>query len=1528
MSTKPVKFELLLVDKLSANVDKGQRSMKELGAQVSRTNRELAQTEGISNRLTRSVGKLASAFAIKELVGNVTRVRGEFQQLEVAFSTMLQSAEKADALMSQLVRTAATTPFGLEDVTQGAKQLLAYGFEAEKVNGTLIRLGDIAAGLSVPLNDLVYLYGTTMAQGRMYTQDLNQFTNRGIPMIAELARQFGVAEGKVREMVEAGKVGFPEVEKVVESLTSEGGKFGGLMEAQSKTITGQISNIQDAFSMMLNELGQQSEGIISGTLSQVSYVIEHYERFGRILLGLVATYGTYRTAVMMVTAAKGFATAAEAVHFNWLLLVEKAQKALNATMLANPYVLVATLVAGVVAAFVSMKSASERMAEADEAYRRGLQATIEKEDEQLRRLDELCRVAGDESLSTDARRAALNQLERQYPAIFAKYDTEYAKLANLKKIKEEIAALEGRGSVRTARGEAAAIDRRIQELEGQVSGGTSIFKTTAQNVKVLELETLRRRREALTEPLRKERAAAYFEDLTGVSNATLEKEIRLRKNLLAKMSVQGKEYGAIPGGDTTAGTFSRDELQYQLNKLQSAYNERTEKRGTSAGWGSTAKKKYEQALAEYNAFISDKSNRLTQAEYETRAKELKENLDVAKRNYDTYKPVIDKSDAKRPQKGATDAGRRKELSEKLGKELADFQRSNDAAEVEAMEEGLEKKLRQIDAEYAARKAEIEKQEDSWRKENKKAGLADSLTDEQDAALKRARALADEARTKSIEQAQRESSKAEVEAMVDYLKTYGSFQQQKLAIAEEYAQKIADVESAALSEEAKAWQKRKLKREQRSAEANLRFEDISRGIDWHALFSGIGDLTRDMMAPMMEQLQAFVKTDDYRDSDAETQQKVTELIQEMRKYVGTDQSVTWQSLEQAIKDFSTSVSRYDEAKKAEEEAVRSRAEGKKKLDAGEITADEYQALEQRAKELGNVTAQAREDMEAFGNSLNRTSEEVANFTSGLTTALNNAKSWTGIDGFSGIQSAVGNVDRLKGSLDSLLPQMGDGMAKTIGSTLSTTLGNTLGSLGNGIEGVLSSGIGSMIGIIAQIPKLILDFANAIKGFVTGVLDSVTELISLQWIDDLVSSILGAVENLINAIFDLPENLFHVLEHIIVEAVGGMVNTQIGRIGNILSFGLLSSGGPAEWFTNSNAAEVAETMERLTKRNESLEQAIEDLTDEMKTARGSAAIQTAAEARKLQEETIKNYLGMAQAQAGYHNAHHSWEYYWEGFSSEQIARLSEQMGRQWDGNLWSLSPEEMKQLRGNLDMWSKIMESGKGGYGEKLAEKLNDYIDQAGKLEEITDALYENLTTTTADNVFEDFLNSLYELANGSEDVMENIAENWQKMVNKMAVNNLVGAKFQKNLDDWYGHLAKLNEARTNGELTDEEYRKRLDALKSEYEGYVNAAKRDIETLRTEGIIQATGENSGVMQSGKTGAFTTMSQDQAGKLEGLFVSGQMHWASMDDKLSDVSVQIGSAADMLRKIEENTGAGASSLDEIKRELKIIQRDGIKIK
>ena len=867
-------------------------------------------------------------------------------------------------------------------------------------------------------------------------------------------------------------------------------------------------------------------------------------------------------------------------------------------------------------------------------------------------------------------------------------------------------------------------------------------------------------------------------------------------------------------------------------------------------------------------------------------------------------------------------------AEQLAKELLALQRKNRQEEIDLLKESSDKKRKQIKENYENELADLKAQEDKWRKAQK-----GHLTKAQEGALSEARNLAAKKKqheedevNKEEEKKRLEQKRNEVQAMSEYLKTYGSFQQQKLAIAEEYAQQIAAINASEVSETTKKWQKAKLQKEYQERQASMSFEEISRGIDWNALFSGVGNLTKEMMQPMMEQLRSYIETDDYKNASADTQQKVTELIQQMRQYIGTDQSATWQKLDEAIKRFADSVAVYDRAKKDEAAAVAAVEAGKVGLREGRINKEQYDALEARAEELGRATVQARENMDSFGKALNRTSEEVANFTSGLTTALNNAKAWQGVDGYGGVQQSVGQIDALKGTLDSILPTMGDGIAKSVGSAVSGAMGNALSSLGGTMSSIMSSGLGSMVGIIAQIPRMILDLANSIKSFVTGVLNSLTELISLRWIDDLVNSILEAIGNLINAIFDLPENLFHVLESIIVKGIGGLLDTVVGRIGNVLSFGLLSHKGPSQWFTNSNEEEVAKSIDRLTKRNELLEQAIEDLTDEMKTARGATAIRISRDAEKLQKETNDNYKRIAQEQAGYHSAHHSFNAYWKGFSQEQINRLSSQIGRKWDGNLWNLTPEEMKMLRSNVDMWKQLQDTGKGGYGGRVADKLNDYIAQAGKLKEITDALYENLTTTTRQNVFDDFLSSLYALASGSKDVFKEIEENWQTMVNKMAVNNLVGAKFQKNLEKWYESLAKLNEERVDGKITDAEFRKRLDALKEQYESYVNSAKNDIEQLRNEGIIKET--DKGTTQQGKSGAFTAMSQDQATKLEGLFVSGQMHWASIDDRVEDVAKRMSAAQEHLRKIEENTGNSAASLKEIGADVKKMIRDGVKVR
>lgn len=241
------------------------------------------------------------------LLTSIVQVRGQFQQLEIAFETMLGSKSKAHALMQQIEETAAKTPFDLDGVANGAKQLLAYGESADKVNDTLVRLGNIASGLSLPLNDIVYLYGTTMVQGRLYAADVRQFTGRGIPLVKELAKMYGVTADEINNMVSAGKIGFPDVQKVLNKLTDEGGQFYNLMEKQSKSLTGMISNLGDTWDQVQDHLGEQNQDLFAGAINAAGYFLEHLESILKMVKAVAIAYGSYRAALVLNTiATKGF----------------------------------------------------------------------------------------------------------------------------------------------------------------------------------------------------------------------------------------------------------------------------------------------------------------------------------------------------------------------------------------------------------------------------------------------------------------------------------------------------------------------------------------------------------------------------------------------------------------------------------------------------------------------------------------------------------------------------------------------------------------------------------------------------------------------------------------------------------------------------------------------------------------------------------------------------------------------------------------------------------------------------------------------------------------------------------------------------------------------------------------------------------------------------------------------------------------------------------------------------------------------
>lgn len=427
---------------------------------------------------------------------------------------------------------------------------------------------------------------------------------------------------------------------------------------------------------------------------------------------------------------------------------------------------------------------------------------------------------------------------------------------------------------------------------------------------------------------------------------------------------------------------------------------------------------------------------------------------------------------------------------------------------------------------------------------------------------------------------------------------------------------------------------------------------------------------------------------------------------------------------------------------------------------------------------------------------------------------------------------------------------------------------------------------------------------------------------------VKEYVGAAEDLLGLVeqfgIDPPEWMGEWLDGM-GQTLDGLESIDLTRPMSILTGGIkalggvvkqvFSLGGIINW-SGSNAKEVQATMERLTNRNELLQTSIEDLTDTIKQSRGTKSVAAYRDAYKMQQETNSNYLQMAMAQAGYHGSHHSWNYYWGGFSQAQIDKLSGQIGRQWDGNLWSLSPEEMKALRSNVDMWTQIQNTGKGGYGGRLTEKLDDYIDQAGKLEELTDQLYEGLTGISFDGMYSSFIDNLMNMKYGAKDAAEDISEYFMRAM----LSNKIGEMYSEKLKGWW---EKFGKAMEDNELTEAE----RNALTEEYMQYVDEAL----ALR-DNLAAATGydktEAGGTSQSAKAGGFTAMTQDQGTKLEGMFTSGLQHWSSMDDRLESVVEKMDTAEGHLARIAENTGVSAGHLGELKEVIKKMIRDGLKVK
>ena len=857
--------------------------------------------------------------------------------------------------------------------------------------------------------------------------------------------------------------------------------------------------------------------------------------------------------------------------------------------------------------------------------------------------------------------------------------------------------------------------------------------------------------------------------------------------------------------------------------------------------------------------------------------ELAQNIDV---NDLIFNPNEDSSKIgeKERKRRQEEAENRLKQQEQLAEQLLSLHRQNQQDEINLMREGTEKKLKQIDLDYQKQIDAIRKQEEEW----SKAGNG-KLTDKQAQKISEAYTNAESMRDKDISDVTEGQLKAEQQALNDYLKEYGTFQQQKLAIAQEYAEKIrkAQEENGVNSAQVKL-----LEKQRDVAIQNKETEAIKANIDWVTVFGEFGSMFSDMIKPALDEAKKYVRTDKFKNSDQASQKSLIDAISQMEKSLGGTSGVNFKKLGEDVKAYQIA-----EQNRISAIGIETAALERLKKSQDDYTKAQKGGTESEKQAAANALETARQNADIASANV-KTQTDIANQAQ---------------------RNVTDTATRLKASMENLL-----GGLQQISS----------GGLYNAYSGIIKTvnGFKDVIGKTSESLKEV-----PIVGWILSIIDVLKDGLS-----DLVGGLLDAVLNAVSGIIG------DVLSGDLFVTIGKSLRNGIGNILNAISFG----GFNSLFGIGGNAKEVQETIDRLTDRNETLQTAIEDLTDEMKASKGMKSVESYREAVKYQEEVNKNYLQIAKEQAGYHKSHGSWQHYlkWTDEMLEHARKATGMQDFSGTDSLWNLTPEQMKALRSDVWLWDIMESSGKGGYGERVTDKLDDYIEQAGKLEELTDSLYEGLIGMSFDSMYDSFISSLMDMEKSAEDFADDISKYFMQAM----LSNAIGEQFSDKLRTWYD---KFGEAMKDDGTLDNNERKEL---MDEYMGYVDEAMK----LRDE-LAAATGydkiSQEAASQSASSKGFQTMSQDTGEELNGRFTALQIAGEEIKnqniiqsqslnlltvkaDALLSINTETRNIADDTRdliaqsylelvQISENTGNSAKYLKEIKADIAEVKRNTSKL-
>ena len=1386
--------------------------------------KEVVETNnGIAISWKKALAVIGGTGVLKALGAEMIRVRGEFQAADTAIETLLGNKEKANALMSQVREFAKISPLEFSDVTAATQMMLGFNIEAEKVPRYLQAIGDVSMGNTQKFNSMTLAFSQMSAAGKLMGQDLNQMINAGFNPLQIMSEKTGKS----------------------------------------------IATLKD----------EMSKGAISAEMVQQAFIdatslIENYETVGKILAGLVVTYGAYRTAVMLTTIATSKHTIAEIALTNARVLARKAQMALNAAMLTSPYVLLATAVVGLGAAMWTFHDSATEAEKAQRRFNEQQEEAKKQEEEHKQKIDFLVQSSRDMALSDLQRGQSLAELRKEYPKIFAQYDIETIKLADILKLKQQIAEEDAKRAGEKQAKEFSNIESEIKYYENLLK---SLSGQQGVDGYVKKMKELRAMRDVMLQDKGKGISEQFISNLNNVDVKEFDRYISELERRIKGKGDNGTIKLRLPidveGTLSDEAIYNVKDIKTLIDTAKSAKQTRIDSEKNKTTYKQDydkAKKEWEDAKKKLSEIEKDKS-KFTSKQYE----EAKKRVETTEKSYKNLGGITGSSLTKQENL----AKKQKENQEKLDGQLLSLHRQNQQDEINLMREGTEKKLKQIDLDYQKQIDAIRKQEEEW----SKAGNG-KLTDKQAQKISEAYTNAESMRDKDISDVTEGQLKAEQQALNDYLKEYGTFQQQKLAIAQEYAEKIrkAQEENGVNSAQVKL-----LEKQRDVAIQNKETEAIKANIDWVTVFGEFGSMFSDMIKPALDEAKKYVRTDKFKNSDQASQKSLIDAISQMEKSLGGTSGVNFKKLGEDVKAYQI----------AEQNRISAIGIETAALERLKKSQDDYaKAQKSGTEEEKQVTANALD--------IARQNADIASANVKTQTDIANQAQ----------RNVTDTATILKASMENLL-----GGLQQISS----------GGLYNAYSGIIKTvnGFKDVIGKTSESLKEV-----PIVGWILSIIDVLKDGLS-----DLVGGLLDAVLNAVSGIIG------DVLSGDLFVTIGRSLRDGIGNILNAISFG----GFNSLFGIGGNAKEVQETIDRLTDRNETLQTAIEDLTDEMKASKGMKSVESYREAVKYQEEVNKNYLQIAKEQAGYHKSHGSWQHYlkWTDEMLEHARKATGMQDFSGTDSLWNLTPEQMKALRSDVWLWDIMESSGKGGYGERVTDKLDDYIEQAGKLEELTDSLYEGLIGMSFDSMYDSFISSLMDMEKSAEDFADDISKYFMQAM----LSNAIGEQFSDKLRTWYD---KFGEAMKDDGTLDNNERKEL---MDEYMGYVDEAMK----LRDE-LAAATGydkisQESYSQSSSSRGFGTEMTHEDAGELSGRFTALQIAGEEIKnqniiqsqslnlltvkaDALLSINTETRNIADDTRdliaqsylelvQISENTGAIVKPIQQMQRDIAEVKKNTAKL-